>query len=154
MKIEDILHSSPLLSVHKRVILNIMHTQNLLYDHFGEIVKQHGLSLEQFHVLEILRDLNTKSVNMHMIQEQMVTRTSNTTRLIDKLLDKGLVTRKICPADRRKTEITITGEGLLLFEKIKPALALYETELSGNLTCAELETLNSLLEKYRINLKK
>lgn len=153
MKIDDIIDTSLLLPAHKKVILNIMYTQNVLYDHFGEIVKHHGLSLEQFNVLDILRDQNTKSVNMHMIQKRMLTRTSNTTRLIDKLLHKGLVSRKICTENRRKTEISLTREGLLLFEEIEPAIAYHQIKLSSNLTSQELKTLNSLLEKYRTYLK-
>jgi hypothetical protein len=77
VKREDIIHASLLLPIHKRAALNIMYTQNVLYNHFGEIVKHHGLSLEQFNVLDILRDQNTKPVNMYMIQERMVARTSN-----------------------------------------------------------------------------
>lgn len=153
MKVEHLIDTPLLLPAHRRVLLNIMYTQNLLYDHFGEIAKHYGISMEQFNVLEMLKDQHTRPVNMHMIQERMVTRTSNTTRLIDKLLHKGLVTRKICPENRRKTEISITREGLSLLEEIHPVIARNQIRLSSSLSGPELETLNSLLGKFRANLK-
>jgi DNA-binding MarR family transcriptional regulator len=62
--------------------------------------KPYEISGEQYNVLRILR--GQKSQNMCVIQERMLAKTSNTTRLVDKLLLKEYVTRKVCPENRRK----------------------------------------------------
>lgn len=149
MKIEDVIKATNEIALEKKTILNIMYTQNVLADNFNDILKPYELSPEQFNVLRILRGQKGKPANMHLIQERMISRTSNTTRLVDKLLAKGLVMRKVCSENRRKMDITITEKGLDLLNELDPKVEGQETEYSRNLSGNELEQLNSLLEKYR-----
>jgi DNA-binding MarR family transcriptional regulator len=86
---------------------------------------------------------------MCVIQERMIAKTSNTTRLVDKLLLKGLVNREVCEQNRRKMEITITEKGLKLLTELDPKIEAHEKLFSFNLSPEELENLNNLLEKYR-----
>lgn len=149
MKIEDEIKSTVELSLAKKVLLNLTFTRNVVGDKFLEILKPHDLSSEQYNVLRILRGQKGKPANMACIQERMVAKTSNTTRLVDKLLIKELVDRKICPDNRRKMEITITEKGLKVLEILDPLVIEHENKLANNLTEKELNTLNELLEKYR-----
>ncbi len=137
------------MAIGKRTVLNIMYTQNVLSERFNEILKAYDLSPEQFNVLRILKGQNGKPTNMCVIQERMIAKTSNTTRLVDKLLLKELVTREICPDNRRKMEIAITEKGLELLAELNPKVECHESALSQNLTTEELEQLNYLLEKFR-----
>ena len=149
MKIEDIIKSTAPLTFAKKTVLNIMYTQNILTENFNEALKDRDLSPEQFNVLRILRGQKGKPANMGLIQERMIAKTSNTTRLVDKLLLKGLVTRGICEENRRKMEVLITERGLDLLKELDPLVDEYETRFASNLTEAELEQLNDLLERYR-----
>ncbi|HRE78925.1 MAG TPA: MarR family transcriptional regulator [Flavobacterium sp.] len=149
MKIEEIIKSNSPISIEKRTVLNIMFTQNVIADAFNDILKSFDLSVEQFNVLRILRGQKGKPANMCVIQERMIAKTSNTTRLVDKLLLKGLVNREVCEENRRKMEITITEKGLKLLAELDPKIEAHETLFSTNLTSEELENLNNLLEKYR-----
>lgn len=149
MKIEDAIKATTPLPPSKRTILNIMYTQNILSEAFNEILKPFDLSPEQFNVLRILRGQKGKPANMCVIQERMIARTSNTTRLVDKLLMKDLVTREVCSANRRKMEVAITEKGLALLAEMDPLVDANENSYSSNLTPAELEQINLLLEKYR-----
>ena len=79
----------------------------------------------------------------------MIAKTSNTTRLVDKLLLKDLVIREICPENRRKMEITITEKGLQLLSQLDPIVNEHEETFAKNLSISELELLNELLEKFR-----
>lgn len=137
------------MSTSKKVMMNIMYTQNVLGENFNETVKDYDLSPEQYNVLRILRGQKGKPANMCVIQERMIARTSNTTRLVDKLLLKGLVTREVCEENRRKMEILITEKGLNLLTELDPLLNAHEEKFSNNLNPTELEQLNTLLEKYR-----
>jgi DNA-binding MarR family transcriptional regulator len=149
MKIEDIIKPTSPIAIEKRTILNILYTQNVISEKFYEILKPFDLSAEQFNVLRILRGQKGKPVNMSTIQERMIAKTSNTTRLVDKLLIKELVLREICPANRRKMEITITTKGLDLLAQLDPLIESHEHKFANNLTVNELEDFNVLLEKFR-----
>ncbi|TDP60820.1 MarR family winged helix-turn-helix transcriptional regulator [Flavobacterium dankookense] len=149
MKIEDVIKSTVSIDDSKKVILNIMFTQNVLGEKFGELLKPYDLSSEQYNVLRILRGQKGNPANMCVIQERMIAKNSNTTRLIDKLLLKDLVTREVCPDNRRKIEVQITTKGLQLLTELDPKVIEHERFFANNLTKTELSELNILLEKYR-----
>jgi DNA-binding MarR family transcriptional regulator len=148
MKIQDII-KSPNMPLEKQVVMNLMHTTRLVSEMVQETMKAHDLSPEQFNVLRILRGQKGKPANMCVIQERMIAKTSNTTRLVDKLLLKDLVSREVCPGNRRKMEIGITEKGLALLRELDPVVDEAETRFAQNLTPEELILLNELLEKYR-----
>lgn len=149
MKIEEIIKSKNTISDAKKAVLNIMHTNSVIGEKFSEILKPYDLSGEQYNVLRILRGQNGNPANMCVIQERMVTKNSNTTRLIDKLLLKNLVTREVCSQNRRKIEVQITQKGLELLQELDPKVLEHEQKISSGLTTEELTELNRLLEKYR-----
>lgn len=149
MKIEDEIKSTIELDIAKKVILNIMYTQNVINDKFSELLKPNDLSSEQYNVLRILRGQKGTPANMCVIQDRMIAKSSNTTRLIDKLLLKDLVTRNICPNNRRKMEISITEKGLQLLTELDPKVIQHEQLFAANLDSEELAQLNTFLEKYR-----
>ncbi|NHM07363.1 MarR family transcriptional regulator [Flavobacterium sp. CYK-4] len=149
MKIEEIIKSNVILDDAKKALLSLMYTQNVLSDKFNEMIKPYDLSSEQYNVLRILRGQKGTPANMSVIQERMIAKNSNTTRLIDKLLLKELVTRKVCPENRRKMEILITAKGLDLLTELDPKVTALEQSFAANLTNDELRELNLLLEKYR-----
>ncbi|WP_264537436.1 MarR family winged helix-turn-helix transcriptional regulator [Flavobacterium sp. N1736] len=149
MKIENVIKTATVLSLNKKALLNIIYTHHLLTENFNEILKKYDLSPEQYNVLNILRSKNGKPLNMFEIQEQMISKASNTTRLVDKLLLKGYITREVCSKNRRKIDVFITKSGVEVLTDLKPVIHIYEQKLSQNLTFEELENLNFLLEKYR-----
>ena len=149
MRIEEIIKSSVSMDDSKKVILNLIYTQTVIADKFNEILKPHDLSSEQYNVLRILRGQKGCPANMCVIQDRMIAKNSNTTRLIDKLLLKELVTREVCPENRRKIEVQITIKGLDLLEELDPKVVEHEKEFSNNLSPEEIQQLNTLLEKYR-----
>ncbi len=107
------------------------------------------MSQEQYHVLDVLKSKNGEPANMFEIQEQMISKASNTTRLVDKLLLKGYIKREVCSKNRRKIDVFITESGLKVLRDLKPVINIFEEKLSQNLSFKELENLNFLLEKYR-----
>ena len=151
MTIEDIIKSSSPIALPKRTVLNILYTQNTISDKFNEVLKPFDISSEQFNVLRILRGQKGKPANMCMIQERMLAKTSNTTRLVDKLLLKDLVTRDLCPDNRRKMEVKITEKGMELLAIIDPKVDDHEQIFASRMTTEELEQLNYLLQKFRTN---
>lgn len=148
MKIEEIIQSTNI-SLPKKVIFNILYTHTKLGESLHNSLKPYDISAEQFNVLRILRGQKGKPANMCVIQERMIAKTSNTTRLVDKLLHKELVTREVCEENRRKMEVSITQKGLELLEELDPIVLENEENLTNRLTNDELDMLNTLLEKLR-----
>lgn len=149
MKIEEVVKSNAIMGLSQKAVLNIIYTQNNINERLIEILKPYDLSNEQYNVLRILRGQKGNPANMCLIQERMLAKTSNTTRLVDKLLLKELVTRKVCKENRRKIEVLITEKGLDILKELDPKVYNYEQNIVANLSSSELEQLNDLLEKIR-----
>lgn len=150
MKIEDEIKSTIEIDISKKVMLNLNFTRNTINDNFNLVLKPYKLSGEQFNVLRILRGQKNATVNMNLIQDRMLTKNSNTTRLIDKLLTKELVTRAICPDNRRKMNIKITQKGLQVLQELDLKVVAHDNSYTNNLNNEELNQLSDLLEKLRI----
>ncbi|TDD97024.1 MarR family winged helix-turn-helix transcriptional regulator [Flavobacterium cellulosilyticum] len=149
MNIDEVIKSTIPMDISKKIILNILYTQNVLSDNFNELLKPYDVSTEQYNVLRILRGQKGNPANMSIIQERMLAKTSNTTRLVDKLLLKKYVTREVCPENRRKIEVLITQRGLDILKDLDPKVITYEQSFLQNLNTNEIIQLNQLLEKFR-----
>ncbi|MBQ51114.1 MAG: MarR family transcriptional regulator [Leeuwenhoekiella sp.] len=149
MKIEDALKIGNGLDLSSKTLINIQYTSRILEEKFATLLKEYDLSTPQFNVLRILRGQKGKPASLACIQERMVDRSSNTTRLVDKLIKKELVSRRICPDNRRKVEIEITANGLKLLKELDPLTSAANANNTSSLNDDELVTLNNLLDKLR-----
>lgn len=149
MSIEHDIKSTISLAPSLKAILNLMYTNNWLKEKQIRFFKEYDLSSEQYNVLRILRGQKGNPANLNTIQERMLNKMSNTTRLIDKLITKGLVSRESCPTNRRKVDIYITKKGLELLKTLDPITDNANLEITKNLTEEELIQLSLLLDKIR-----
>lgn len=147
--ISNILKTKSDLSLQKKTVLNIAYSSICFKDGILMVLKPFDISIEQFNVLRILRGQQGNATNLQDIQDRMISKMSNTTRLVDKLILKGYVKRFVCQNNRRKVDIFITDEGLKLLNILDPKIDSKEQELTRNLDSSELETLNYLLTKLR-----
>jgi len=147
MKIEDLIKTETKLPASRKLLLSILHTTNLINDTISEALKPFDISIPQFNVLRILRGQHGKPANLSTIQERMVSKMSNTTRIVDKLIVKEYVERVVCEKNRRKVEITITKKGLNFLAEIDPIIDKAEALITENLSASELESLTSNLQK-------
>ena len=151
MLIERQLEYQSNLDPFRKVLLNIMFTGNWGNEKATDFFKQYDLTSPQFNILRILRGQKGKAINLQDVQERMISKMSNTTRLIEKLRLKKFVTRVQCEENRRKIEIRITKDGLKLLDKIDKTISEHEEKMTENLTKEEAITLNELLNKLRTN---
>jgi len=149
MKIEDAIKATGAMELAAKTVINIAYTSRFLEEPFQAMLKKYDLSSQQFNVLRILRGQRGKAANLSTLQERMIDKNSNTTRLVDKLLKKGWVVRQVCENNRRKIEIFITKDGLQLLSTLDPIVIENNKKSVRNLTKTELETLNNLLDKLR-----
>ncbi|MEX0996081.1 MAG: MarR family transcriptional regulator [Flavobacteriaceae bacterium] len=149
MNIEEAIKSTVPLNPHTKTVLNIMYSSRIVEEKVAEMLKPYGLSMQQYNVLRILRGQKGKPANLSTIQERMINKMSNTTRLVDKLIEKEFAERSICESNRRKVEISITHSGLDLLTEIDPLTLAKNNEILKDFSMNELNTLNTLLDKLK-----
>ena len=134
-------------SEHQRAIINLIYTYNWITEKLKAIFDKEGLTMQQFNILRILRG-SDKPLSTLQIRERMLDKMSDTSRLVDRLLIKGLVRKLVCKTDKRLVDVTITDLGRSLLQKID----LQEPEMNAimePLSAEEALTLNTLLDKIR-----
>ena len=132
-------------------ILKILVTGSKVVDQVNQTLKPFDISEPQFNVLRILRGQKGKPITVFEIQRRMIQRSSNVTRLLDKLLAKKLVSRSICEQNRRKMDIAITSKGLKLLKELDKAVGKLHKPYKNRLTDKEAEQLKLLLDKIEID---
>ncbi len=148
MKIEDAIQQKEFKDPYNKLVVNLLYTQSYLVTSQNSLFKPHEISPEQYNVLRILRGQNGVPTTVSSIQDRMLNKMSNASRLVEKLKNKGLVKRDECPNDRRQVDVMITEKGLEL-------LSVLQTQVEkGNknfvrLSLEEVNQLNDLLDKMR-----
>lgn len=148
MKIEEEIKQKKFKSEYQKMYINLVYTANWMNTQQMRMFKEYGLSVQQYNILRILRGQVPNAVNLGLIQDRMLDKNSNASRLIEKLKIKKLVERKESKIDRRQVDILITEKGLDLLKKMDGKVEEAETTYS-NLTKQEAETLSDLLDKLR-----
>ena len=149
MVIEEELKISQELPQSKRALLNLLFTGSWITDEITFALKPFDISTQQFNVLRILKGMKGKPSSLQTIQDRMINKMSNTTRLVDKLIKKGYVEREQCESNRRKVDITITSQGVKTLSIINTEVDNAEINITDNLSSEELKNLNLLLNKLR-----
>ena len=131
----------------KNLVIALIKYNCKVNESVSKALKPFGVSFQQFNVLRILRGQKGVAANLSTVHERMVNRTSNTTRIIDKLSDKNLVKRNICKENRRKIELFITKEGLKLLSVIDSIVEKTEDKATQKLNEKEKVKLTALLKQ-------
>ena len=129
----------------KHAIISILKTSAFISEILLSGLKPYEISEQQFNVLRILRGQKGIAANLSTVQDRMVHKMSNTTRLIDKLIQKKLVKRNVCVKNRRKIELFITEDGLDFLKKIDPITDEIEKKILSNISSKDLNSLISIL---------
>ncbi len=148
MGIEKDINQQHFQSEGQKAIINLIYTYNWVTERLRTFLAEEDITMQQFIILRILRGSDPKPLSTLTIRERMLDKMSDTSRIVDRLLLKGWVDKKMCTADKRLVDIFITKEGKKLLERIdKKSDAMNAT--TAALSDAELEQLNQLLDKVR-----
>ncbi|MBV6642465.1 MAG: MarR family transcriptional regulator [Cyclobacteriaceae bacterium] len=131
-----------------KAIINVVYTNSWLNTRQTRLFKEYGLTMPQYNVLRILRGQHPKPATVNLLIDRMLDKSSNASRIVDKLEAKKLVIRKQCSNDRRAVDVLISDAGLQLLEQIDAKLDKWENQLIG-LSEEECGQLNVLLDKLR-----
>jgi MarR family transcriptional regulator, 2-MHQ and catechol-resistance regulon repressor len=131
-----------------KILLEILQTASLINNLHLKYLTPFNLSVQQYNILRILRNVYPGSLTIQSIKEQMIDRTPNTTRMVDKLLLQKFVTRIRSVKDRRKVFVKITASGLEIMGQTDVNLQDF-LKITNNLSAAETNQLSGLLGKLR-----
>ena len=147
MSIEQDINQSRFRNDYQKGMVNFIYTFNWLNERMKAIFDREDITSQQFNILRIRRGTG-KPLSTLQIRQRMLDRMSDTSRIVDRLVIKGLVKKEVCPTDKRLVDVLITEKGRKLLEKMEK----YEKEMDAildRLNETEVRTLNELLDKIR-----
>ncbi|MCC5934753.1 MAG: MarR family transcriptional regulator [Candidatus Cyclonatronum sp.] len=147
-KIEEEVFLHTFRNEYHKGIVNLVYTYGFVQSRLQQLFSEHGLTMQQFNILRILRGSYPDSCSNTDIKERMLDKNSDVTRIVNRLINQNLVERRICPDDKRKVEIRIKDDGLKLLSEID-ARSDDEDAILENLNEHEIYELNRLLDKIR-----
>ncbi len=148
MELEKEIQQARFESEYHKLMLNILFTSNWLSLKHMQRLKPYGLSPQQFNILRILRGQYPQSATITLLTERMLDKSSNASRLVEKLRLKELVERCECPEDRRAVNVKITQKGLDLLKKLDRLASAMNKDLE-TLSEEEARIVNQALDKMR-----
>lgn len=148
MGIEKDIHQNKFTSARQKAMINLLFTYGWVLEKIKNFLAEEDITHQQFNILRILRGSHPQPLSTLQIRERMLDKMSDTSRIVDRLVGKGLVKKTTCASDKRLVDVTITEKGQRLLKKID-AQSDYIPVIMAQLTEKHAEILSSLLDKMR-----
>jgi DNA-binding MarR family transcriptional regulator len=145
----EIRQTRPFRSSSQEGVVALLKTVDGIRRGLGRVVEGHGLTLQQYNVLRILRGAGEAGLPTLDIAARMIEQAPGVTRLLDRLEAKALVRRKRCPEDRRQVLCFATAAALRLLDDLEAPMERADREALGMLEPSQLDTLIGLLDRVR-----
>jgi MarR family transcriptional regulator, 2-MHQ and catechol-resistance regulon repressor len=148
MGIEKDIQQSKFRNAHQKAAINLIYTVGWMRDKTKCIFEAEEITPQQFNILRILRGSFPQPLSTLQIRERMLEKMSDTSRIVDRLISKGLVKKVTCKTDRRLVDVVITDKGKKLLEKFD----IKQDEIDGvlgKLSEKDANILSDLLDKIR-----
>ncbi|MGW8124045.1 MarR family winged helix-turn-helix transcriptional regulator [Roseivirga echinicomitans] len=139
-------------SIKEQLRANVLYSAYWLSDLTNEFLKHYDITQQQFNVLTILGEQHPEPISTKQIRERMIISNSDTSRLIDRLCDKGLAWKRPCPHDRRLIQAFIHEKGQTLLAEINENMHKLD-DVMCNISDVEASAINKLLNKMRFHAK-
>ncbi len=148
MRIDDEIQSSKFEDNYHKAVVNIAYTEGWLNNTLRCHFEKYNLTNQQFNILRILRGQYPKPATVNLLKERMIDKMSDASRIVDRLVQKEMITRCTNNKDRRAVDIRISEKGL---EVLAAMDVEFKTKdfLKNNLTSEEAGQLSDLLDKLR-----
>ncbi|MCU0395136.1 MAG: MarR family transcriptional regulator [Chitinophagaceae bacterium] len=148
MGIEIALREHTFTSDLEKAVTNLILAHNWVMEKFKTDLERFNLTSQQFNILRILK-AESKPLSTMQIRDRMLDKMSDTSRIVDRLVAKDLVSKKVSALDKRLVDVVITQKGMALLERLDNEGVRMENALSS-LSAEELLRLNQLLGKLRL----
>ena len=147
--IGDEIQQSEFSDVYQQLGINILFTAAWFGEKNRLALKDYDLSLPQYNVLRILRGQKGQAITVAGLCERMIDKSSNASRIVDKLESRKLVSRRVCDKDRRQVDVVITEKGTSLLEELDGKVPTFKTIMAKQLSSKDAEALNFALDQIR-----
>jgi DNA-binding MarR family transcriptional regulator len=148
MRIEEEIQSNKFEDNYHKAVINISYTSGWLNNVLRDKFEKHNLTQQQFNILRILRGQYPKPATVNLLKERMIDKMSDASRIVDRLVQKGLVSRCTNTRDRRAVDIRISDAGIDILDKMDKDFRTKDI-LKNNLSEEEAAKLSDLLDKLR-----
>ncbi|MFZ9387920.1 MAG: MarR family winged helix-turn-helix transcriptional regulator [Chitinophagaceae bacterium] len=148
MGIENDIQQTRFRNAYQKASINLIYTLGWMRDRMKGILEAEDITSQQFNILRILRGSYPQPLSTLQIRERMLEKMSDTSRIVDRLIAKGLVKKVICKSDRRLVDVVITDKGRKLLERLDTRQDEIDSIL-GNLSEKDANILSELLDKIR-----
>lgn len=148
MGIEQDIQQSRFRSDYQKASINLIYTFNWLTERSRAFFATEDITPQQFNILRILRGSHPNPLSTLQIRDRMLDKMSDTSRIVDRLIVKGLVKKAVNKTDRRLVDVMITDKGKKLLERLDKRQDEMDNIL-GNLSKKEALLLSELLDKVR-----
>ena len=148
MRIDEEIQSTNFEDNYQKAIINVAYTDSWLANVIRPYFEKHNLTRQQFNILRILRGQYPKPATVNLLKERMIDKMSDASRIVDRLVQKQLVSRCTNNKDRRAVDIRISEHGLEILSKIDTEFKTKDL-IKCNLTEEEAGKLSDLLDKMR-----
>lgn len=135
-------------NVFQQSLVNVIYTYHWNVQHVKQILKPFDITSQQYNVLRILRGQFPTPATVNLIKSRILDKMSDTSRIVDRLIQKGYVQKRISHKDKRALDVIISDKGLSLLKKLDKEVD-FSTFIAPNLTEEEAIQLNFLLDKMR-----
>lgn len=149
MKLEEEIKQSKFESPYQKAIINIIYTANWLRDQQMEVFKAFDVLPQHYNALRIIKGKHPNPCSPGEIKEVMLDKGNDVTRLVDKLVKKGLVKRNLCESNRRKVDIIITEKGLTFIKELNDPMKKHLSLMKKTVSEKEAEHISDILDKLR-----
>jgi MarR family 2-MHQ and catechol resistance regulon transcriptional repressor len=146
--IEKDIQQVKFVSAKQKAMINLLFTYGCVIEKIKNFLSKDDITHQQFNILRILRGSHPQPLSTLQIRERMLDKMSDTSRIVDRLVVKGLVRKSICPKDKRLVDVVITDKGQKLLKKIDSETDHIE-KIMGHLSEREADQLSTLLDKLR-----
>lgn len=148
MEIGKEINSNKFDNNHHKSIVNLIYTYGWISNVLKLKLNKYDVTLQQYNVMRILRGQYPKPATINLIKERMLDKMSDASRIVDRLVQKELVSRNVNTSDRRAVDILITQKGLDILDKLDGEL-LFNELLNKDFTNSDAGILSDLLDKMR-----
>jgi len=152
MGIEQDIQQSRFRNAYQKASINLIFTLGWIRDRMKDILEAEDITSQQFNILRILRGSYPNPLSTLQIRERMLEKMSDTSRIVDRLIAKGLVRKVTCKSDRRLVDVIITDKGRKVLERLDEKQDEIDSIL-GNLSEKDANMLSDLLDKIREGIK-
>jgi MarR family transcriptional regulator, 2-MHQ and catechol-resistance regulon repressor len=148
MGIQQDIKQSKFRNEHQKATINILYTSSWLTEQMRSFLEEYDLTHQQYNVMRILRGSFPEPISTLEIRNRMLDKMSDASRIVDRLVAKGLAEKRGCQIDKRKVDVLISEKGKKLMKEMD-AKTNEMDEIAANITEAEAKTLNKILDKLR-----